>query len=182
MFRYVWEVFSGIFMLIGGGLIVFGLFVIFSIDRQTWVLPISWGLCSLMIWGIIKVISKESSQKNMFISALRGFWRLLSKFFIFLGICGLIYTIICLFSDNWKTSIIPMVFASSGMILWGIIKRFSKEPLEKESDVPTDDSFVDFAGEFVSEIAVESVSIIGDVVVGTASTAVDVVSNIDVSP
>ena len=92
-----------------------------------------------------------------------------------------LYNYICLFSDNWKTSIIPMVFASSGMILWGIIKH-SKEPLEKESDVPTDDSFVRLRGEFVSEIAVESVSIIGDVVVGTASTAVDVVSNIDVSP
>lgn len=53
----------------------------------------------------------------MFIKALRGIGRFMGKFFIFLGICGLIYTIICLFSDNWKTSIVPMVFASSGMIL-----------------------------------------------------------------
>ena len=41
--------------------------------------------------------------------------KIIGKFIIFLGICGIIYAIICLFSDSWKDGILPMVYSISGV-------------------------------------------------------------------
>jgi len=113
-------------------------------------------------------------------NTLRKIGRSTGKFIIFLGICGLIYTIVLFFSDDWQTGIVPLIYSLSSIVLWGTVRTFSKDPIEKEEDAMIHSDFGDIAWEIASEIISESASIAIDVVSETASAAIDVVSNIDI--